>query len=111
MRAYYRGYQRAGLARVHVVRETRKKTYRSTFGGGSGLDESWCGQGAGPHQKSQIVEVDPDKPLEPGLAWCWKCVAGQADHLGLTSKIVALVVAMEAALRATADKQPEGQAD
>lgn len=91
MRAYYRGYQRAGAARVHVMRETAKKAYRSTWHRPG--PESWCGTTAYPTTNSPVVDVDTTKPLADGLVWCWKCVAGAAEHAGLIEQIVDLVIA------------------
>ena len=94
MRAYYHGYRRQGLAGVHIVRESALKTYRrSLYPPG---DRAWCGQSVTNHTRSPVVDVDPTKPLGEGLHWHWPCVFAHALHLGLSDRVVAMVLETEA---------------
>ncbi len=94
MRAYYHGYRREGLAGVHIVRESELKTYRrSLYPPG---DRAWCGQSVTNHTRSPVVDVNPMQPLGEGLHWHWPCVFAHALHLGLSDRILALVLETEA---------------
>lgn len=93
MKAFYNGYKRSGLARVHVVRTTPiNRQYRSAW---MSVDraQAWCGVSATDTPASPKVDVDPAKPLEAGLGWCGPCLGRAADHAGLLTDVAALLVA------------------
>jgi hypothetical protein len=95
VKAYYRGYQRVGTARAHIIRETeiqhRRNSWRPTP-----AQQAWCGVGAVPHTNSPIVPINPTQPLPDGVAWCGHCVGRAAEHVGLLTDVVALLVAKAA---------------
>jgi hypothetical protein len=92
MRAYYRGYQRVGVARVHVIRET-PVAGRSYGRSRADLAQAWCGIHAAAVTNSPIVpvEVTPGMTLAAGLAWCPTCVGRAAAHVGLIGQVVDLI--------------------
>lgn len=83
-----------GLAGVHIVRESELKMYRrSLYPPG---DRAWCGQSVTNHTRSPVIDVDPSKPLDEGLHWHWPCVFAHALHLGLSDRIISMVLETEA---------------
>lgn len=93
MNAYYNGYKRSGVAKVHVVRPTPVGRYVNTWRAG---DRAWCGVFATSTDASPKVAVDPAKPLEPGLNWCGHCLGRAADHAELLVEVAALLIEKEA---------------
>lgn len=91
MKAYYNGYQRVGVAKVHIVRTT-PVGYRYSRPGPE-RNQAWCGVSATGATNSPRVPVDPNVPLQPGLAWCGHCVGRAAEHAGLLPEVVAVLVA------------------
>lgn len=98
MKAYYNGYRRSGIAKVHIVRTTpvRRHQYVSSWVKQRGeFNQAWCGVSAMDHTASPRCEIDPTKPLEPGLSWCGPCLGRAAEHAELLADIVALLVAKD----------------
>lgn len=89
MKAYYNGYRRSGIARVHIVRE---KPIRRQVRSWRDHPQAWCGVSASDHTNSPKVEVDPTQPLETGLSWCGPCIGRAADHAGLTEAVLVLLI-------------------
>lgn len=93
IQAYYRGYQRMGIAKVHILRTTTKRSYRGRRGAvPSTGPESWCGQSARDHTNSPTVSVDPAKLLADGLEWCGRCIGPAIEHAGLLDQAVTLLL-------------------
>lgn len=94
MNAYYNGFRRSGIAKVHVVRTTLIGRYVNSWREG---ERAWCGVIATGSDLSPKVEVDPAKPLEAGLSWCGPCLGRAAEHAGLLADVAALLVVKESA--------------
>lgn len=92
VRAYYRGYQRVGVARVHIMRET-PIAGRSYGRSRADMPQAWCGTYATAVTNSPIVpvEVTSGMTLPAGLAWCPSCVGKAAAHAGLIPQVVDLI--------------------
>lgn len=90
MKAYYKGYKRQGVAKVHIVRDTPVKRYSS--GWSRDFPQAWCGVSATSYENSPVVDVDPAKPLDAGLSWCGTCVGKAAAASGLVAEVLALLL-------------------
>jgi hypothetical protein len=105
-RAVYRGYWQGGkrsarVTRLHVIRDTPVAGHRSDFRPFRQPPalQTWCGQGAGLHQHSEPVIVDPmpDAPPE-GLAWCPQCIGHLAERYGLLGEMGASLASYDPSL-------------
>lgn len=94
MKAYYNGYKRTGLAKVHVVRTTPVNRHRSMWT--HDPKQAWCGVFATSTPASPKVTVDPAKPLDEGLTWCGACLGRAAEYAGVLAQVAALLVRGEA---------------
>lgn len=95
MKAYYNGFRRSGIARVHILRERPVRPQRGAWGGNRNFPQSWCGMGASEHPQSPRVPVDPAQPLADGLSWCGTCLGRAAEHAGLLTELAALLTGAE----------------
>lgn len=97
MNAFYSGFHRAGMAKVHILRTTPVNCHSSSWARHENWTQAWCGVTACDTTASPKVPVDPCEPLEPGLSWCGPCIGRAAEHAGLLVEVVALLVANEGA--------------
>lgn len=90
--AYYSGYTRAGISRVHIVRTTpipRRWDSRTV----PGTQQAWCNASTHHSPAAPKVPVDPAEPLTDGLEWCGTCLGKAAEDAGLLAAVAALLVA------------------
>jgi hypothetical protein len=89
-RAFFRGYPDTGwrsqrVTRLHIIREDGRNPGR----------QGLCGTGAGQHQLSNPVILDPMPAVPPaGLAWCPPCVGQLAERAGQIAAVAALLAAV-----------------
>lgn len=89
--AYYGGHGRAGqVRRAHLIPPDGTFPRR-------GVPTAACGQPWHASTNAPLESLPLGQPLPAALTWCPKCVGVAADRLGLTDRVVSLVI--EAAAR------------